>query len=110
MAELVAQSDFNEVFQHEDDENMYDLTKLWSCTVDPQKKPPRDMMLEKGNTSCARRVIAANRLFRRDLVDVTIFPKFHCYDLHDGLAIGNIVASTTFNEQQSLQDDFDDLQ
>jgi hypothetical protein len=116
--EVVSQADFHEVFQQEDDDGLSDLAMFWNysgCSEDSSKnglKQPRDMVYVNGNIPIEHRVLATNRFTELDRLILTSWTHPHGYEMYESLLLNSCkyVASKTFSEQKSLQDDFEDLQ
>ena len=115
----VTQSDFKEVFKHEEPEEIYDVSHLWprmdsmSDWETDRRSIPRDVKLlhEKENSYGCRKMESDGFSKRNLLINAGRSNSHHYDDCEQPLFNASLyVASTTFNEHQSVQADFDELQ
>jgi hypothetical protein len=101
-SDLVAQSDFDDVFKHEELEEIYDVSHLW----------PRMDSISDSETDRRSMQSAVNMSSERNLlIHTTRTGPYHYDDCEPPhFNASQYVASTTFNEYQCVQADFDELQ
>ncbi len=119
--DFVAQPDFKDVFGHEESEGHNDVSHLWAHmdTVSDSKTDRRSSphtkdkkLLNEREGAFDSRLLESNVSSNRNQPINT--GRTNSYIFHDGehptVNASQYVASTTFSELQSVQDDFDDLQ
>ncbi len=67
-------------------------------------------MFANGNISFERRVLATNRISNLNVLILSSWTSSQDPEAHESFNACKYIASTSFSEQQSLQDDFEDLQ
>jgi hypothetical protein len=117
--DMVAQSDFKDVFKHEESEEVYDVSHLWprmdslSDSETDRRSIPRDVkaVIESENAFDCR-LTGSNVSSKRSLLIHTNRGNSYHFDDCDQLLLNAslYVASTTHSEHQSIQADFDELQ
>ncbi len=114
----VAQSDFDDVFKHEDSDDFCDVAHLWPrmdglSHWETDRRIPRDVKLlcEKENPFDCRQMGGKISSKLNLLLHTNRTSSYHFDDGEPPLFnASQYVASTTFNEHQSVQADFNELQ
>ena len=118
-ADLVAQSDFKDVFEHDASEEFYDVSHLWprmdslSDSETDRRRTPRDIKLlnERDDLFDCRTMGSTVSSKRSQLIHSNRANSYLSYDCeHPLVNARQFGASKTFSEHQIVQDDFDDLQ
>ncbi len=118
--DFVAQSDFDDVFKHEEPEEFCDVSHLLPCK-DSFSSSARDLTnQQKGanmlgemkhafDSAKIESYISSKRELLFDSIRTKNVHNFGDYE-HLLLNANKYVASTTFSDHRSIQDNFDDLQ
>ncbi len=109
---FVAQSDFSNVFKHEESEEFCDISHLWPCmdrlsSETDRRKIPRDFTPDDFFDCRTMGAPVSSNRSQPIHTNQSISTSYDCE--HPLINARQCVANTTYDEHLSVQDDFDDL-